>query len=453
MSSGTFKSSVRRLGLQWRLSIITIAVLGLFLSLAGLVLDRSFRTSIMTGAQEQLQLVTYALMGVVQEAEDGISFPIDLGEPRLSQPESGLYAAVSAADGILIWRSPSARTSEVTMPRGATDLLPGQWRFEVKDRPDPGKAHAYLTYAVIWEAAGESVLRFHVAADLAPFQSQINSFRRSLIIGLAIVVLLFMAVQLWAIRWGLKPVRRMAREVEQMESGRREKLGDIYPSELTGLAANLDRFIDHEKRSRSRYRNAMDDLAHSLKTPLAVIRNALADNNFDRRLLEEQVDRMDTTVGHQLSRASITGPVVVGQSVELRGLIERLLRALAKAYQHKAVDVELRAERPVEVRGDERDLMELLGNLVENAFKYTHSKVLISLTEESVVRVAIEDDGPGIPASLRERVLKRGARADTVQPGQGIGLSAALELASMYSGALRIEDSQLGGARVVVELP
>ena len=183
------------------------------------------------------------------------------------------------------------------------------------------------------------------------------------------------------------------------------------------------------------------------------LRNALADNNFDRRLLEEQVDRMDTTVGHQLSRASITGPVVVGQSVELRGLIERLLRALAKAYQHKAVDVELRAERPVEVRGDERDLMELLGNLVENAFKYTQSKVLISLTEESVVRVAIEDDGPGIPAPLRERVLKRGARADTVQPGQGIGLSAALELASMYSGPLRIEDSELGGARVVVELP
>lgn len=429
-------------------------MLGLFLSLAGFVLDRSFRNSVMISAEEQLKLVTYGLMGVVSESADGLVFPIDLGEPRLSQPDSGLYAAVRAAESVPLWRSPSARASDVDFPFRDRPIRPGEWQFATSGDATP---RAHLSYAVIWEAAGESVLRFDVATDLQPFHAQIASFRRNLVLGLAVVVLLFMAVQLWAIRWGLAPVRRMASEVQQMEAGQRERLSEAYPRELRGLASNLDRFVEHEQRSRSRYRNAMDDLAHSLKTPLAVMRNALSDHDsssrVDRDLLEEQVDRMDATVGHQLSRASITGPIVVGQSVELRELIQRLLRALAKAYQHKAVDVTLDASRPVPVRGDERDLMELFGNLIENAFKYTTTSVAVTLSDGENARLSIEDDGPGIPVELRQQVLQRGARADTVQPGQGIGLSAAFELVSMYGGSLTIGESELGGAAVVVELP
>jgi len=224
--------------------------------------------------------------------------------------------------------------------------------------------------------------------------------------------------------------------------------------ELQGLAENLDRFIAHEHRSRSRYRKAMEDLAHSLKTPLAVIRNALSDATSNQSdLLGEQLDRMETTVTHQLSRASVSGPVIVGREVNLHSLVERLLRALNTAYMERGIEVEQLLPQDLSVRGDERDLMEMLGNLLENAFKYTTRRIAIrgECAEKTVV--TIEDDGPGIAAQLRSEVLNRGTRADRLQPGQGIGLAMVQELLEAYEGELEIAESRWGGALIKLTLP
>jgi two-component system sensor histidine kinase PhoQ len=298
------------------------------------------------------------------------------------------------------------------------------------------------------------VLTFHVAADWTPFQAQIRSFRRNLYAGVGAVTALFVLAQILAVRWGLRPLRTMAHEVREMEEGRRQRLSAAYPSELTGLAENLDRFVAHEERSRSRYRQAMEDLAHSLKTPLAVIRNALERvPDEPRALLEEQLDRMQTTVTHQLSRASVAGPVIVGRPVDVASLVNRLLRALDTAYHDRNIRADVDLPDPCWVRSDERDLMEILGNLLENAFKYTSSQVRVSGAFGDGLTIRVEDDGPGIPLEVRGAVLDRGTRADEVQPGHGIGLSVVAELVALYHGRLHIEESPLGGACLELRMP
>ncbi|MCX7064774.1 MAG: ATP-binding protein, partial [Proteobacteria bacterium] len=282
----------------------------------------------------------------------------------------------------------------------------------------------------------------------------IESFRRELMLGLAAVVAALMAAQVLAIAWGLRPVAAMAARVQAVEEGRRERMGADYPPELVGLARNIDRFIDHEVTSRERYRKAMDDLAHSLKTPLAVLRNALTAARFeDLKLLREQLDRMESTVAHQLSRAMAARPVVLAGRTAPANVAQRLVKALQTAYMTKNVAVELAVPVELLVRCDERDLMEMLGNLLENAFKYCTSRIVVAARSGAAVCVTIDDDGPGVPVELRLQLLARGARGDTVEAGHGIGLSVVAELASSYGGALAIETSPLGGARVILELP
>ncbi len=436
------------LGIQSRLVVTTTCVLGAFLTLAGVVLDRSFKASTLAGAEEQLKLVVYSLMGVAEEYQDHVVFG-ELSEPRLSQPESGLYATVVEVDGNYEWRSPSALTTNVEFPETRPDL--GEFVFS--EVATGGVARYFLTYAVIWEDAQESVLVFQVATDQAPFRSVISGFRQNLYVGLGAVTLLVMIVQILAIRWGLTPLRVMAGEVKDLEEGRREQLSADYPKELRGLAENLDRFVEHEHRSRTRYRNALDDLAHSLKTPLAVIRNALREQvNGDPGLLQEQLDRMESTVTHQLSRASVSGPVVVSKSVNLHTVLTRLTRALQTAYLERGIQLEMRVPVDLQARGDEGDFMEIFGNVLENAFKYTSKRVRVSGCAGDRVTVRVEDDGPGIGPEIRRQVLNRGTRADQVQPGQGIGLAVVAELVTLYHGALDIDTSELGGAAIELTL-
>jgi two-component system sensor histidine kinase PhoQ len=430
-------------------------VLVLGLGLTGWVLDRSFTASVVAGAQEQLKLLTYSLLGAAEEDGASLTFPSAPLEPRLQQPDSGLYATVSDGSGNVVWQSRSLRlaaisTDELPEAPAVVALPPGTFQFR------DGDGRFEMFYRVIWEAEADRVYVFRVIADQAPFRVAIAGFRRELMLGLAGVVMALMGAQVLAIGWGLRPVALMASRVEAVAAGHRERMGDAHPTELAPLARNLDRFIDHEIASRDRYRRAMDDLAHSLKTPLAVLRNGLSARPDDVGLLREQLDRMESTVAHQLSRAMAARPVVLAGRTDPAPVAERLIAALRKAYATKPITVEQYFAPDTYVRCEERDLMELLGNLIENAFKYCKSRIdvgAIASADGATVRVTIDDDGPGVPAHQRVQVLARGARGDTATDGHGIGLAVAAELAASYGGALEIETSGLGGARVVVDLP
>ncbi len=437
-------------GIQTRLLFTTTLVLGTCLSLGGYILDRSFKASVLAGAEEQLRLVTYSLMGAVDVMDGQVLLREEPPEPRLNQPESGLYASIVGGDDE--WQSTSARTTDIGFPSEVLAGAPGEFVFTQMNGSRPGTY--YLSTAVIWGADDGDVLTFTVATAATEFEAAIRGFRRNLSLGALAVALLFIAAQFAALRWGLLPLRQMAEEVRELERGERERLSLGYPAELANLAENLDAFVEHEQRSRARYSNALEDLAHSLKTPLAVIRNALDDRSQSQReLLADQLQRMESTVHHQLSRASVRGPVVVGGVVDLATLLARLLRALQAAYVERNLQLAADVPEDLKVRGDERDLMEILGNVLENAFKYADSWVsVVARASEGGVEVIVDDDGAGIPEALRQEVLSRGTRADEMQPGQGIGLSVVAELVQLYQGRLEISESDRGGARLKVWL-
>ena len=439
-----------RPSLRARLLGITAGVLAIGLGLAGFVLDRSFSASVKAGVREQLQLIVFALIGAADETEDAsLEFPEGRLEPRLERPGSGLYARVWDEGGTLIWSSPSlsigSRASNIKKPSlDMSKLRPGVLLFKT-----PGRDFQVL-YPVIWESTGERRFIFEVRIDGTAYRAQTASFRRNLMFGLGAVVVLLMVVQGIAIAWSLRPVGVMANRVRAVEAGQRDKMGEDYPPELKGLAANIDRFIDHEAGSRERYQKAMEDLAHSLKTPIAVLRNALHGTD---RLLSEQIDRMETIVAHQLSRARAARPALLSRPVAIKPICEQLVRALDKAYVDKGMRAHVDMADDATTRCDERDLMEMLGNLLENAYKYGRSVVRVSATRNDHATIFVEDDGPGIPPELRDELGARGARLDEAVDGHGIGLAVVMDLSRSYGGRVQIADSDLGGAKLVLELP
>ena len=228
-----------------------------------------------------------------------------------------------------------------------------------------------------------------------------------------------------------------------------------YPKELSGLTSSLNSLIEHSKAVQSRYRNSLDDLAHSLKTPLAILQSGCTDSKADAdansTLVSEQVDRMDEIINHQLQRAAVSGRSTLAKPVPVGKVAERLLRSLDKVYRDKQVRVELTLDTPATFTGDEADLTEILGNLLENAYKYCRHTVQVHVSSgqhAGDIEISIEDDGPGIAADQVEAVLQRGTRMDESLPGQGIGLSMANEIISVYGGQLAIAASSLGGTLV-----
>ena len=478
-----------RISLHGRLMATTAIALCLFLLAAGWIWERLFTTSVRASAEEQMLIVAYGLVDATKKDADAAAFrgtfagpsillPDELGEPRLSRPNSGLYAYVETADGTLAWRSPSMAITSVDAPPRPRPP-PGDSRFH-KIEIDGTEPRFLLGYTVILEELEDSELTFWVLNDQAPFNAEIREFRRSLVVGVIAATLLLIVLQLGTLRWGLHPLRRMAERVRALHAGERGDIGEDYPAELAQLAHTLNRFVEHEMESRERYRRAMGDLAHSLKTPLAVLKNALiTPDKPDKTLFDDQLDRMEETISRQLSRAAAMPPVLPREPVAVMPVLERLCRALDKAYVEKHVDVEIRRAQ-VRVRADERDVMDVLGNLLENAYKYSHSKVRITARRDKcpatradtgptgsnaveldgagtgsrdAICIVVEDDGDGIPEAAKRYVFERGARADTAHSGHGIGLAASVELATAYGGTVQLADSDLGGARVILKLP
>lgn len=447
-----------RLGLQARLLAIAALVLALCLGVVGWILDSAYNRAVIGGLAEELNGVVQALAAVERERPGGLAAASDFGDQRLSRQNSGWYAYVENAAGTVTWRSPSIRVGHAALAEQAPfdkRPAPGEFHFELLHGQDVPRYAAAYTIAA--DSAGEQT--FWVFADEAPYRLRMNESRRRIALVLGIAAALFVLVQFAALRWGLRPVRQMAKRVRSLEAGERADVGEDYPRELSGLARNLNRFIAFEKAGRERYRRAMDDLAHSLKTPLAVVANALRDSrDGEAEVLQEQVERMQTTIAHQLSRAVSASAAQALQTVPVAPVAERIVNALKRVHADRDVRVQPTGAQPsaaaLAVRVDERDLMEMLGNLIENACKYSKRRVRISVDRCPLgVAVNVEDDGGGIPPADRQRVLERGARADTATDGQGIGLAVVLEIATAYRGRLRISDSDLGGAAVRLELP
>jgi len=442
------------LSLKARISLSAGLVLAVFIALTGFVLDQAFRDSAKSARQERMLGELFLLMAAAEVNEQGqITLPQTLEEARFSLPGSGLYAVITDALDKVVWRSPSSLS--VAAPYREL-VVPGEKRFGELADPS-GQSYFVESYGINW-LAGETPHKFtfHVIEDMTAFDEQMAQYRQSLWGWLGVMALLLLLAQALMLHWGLRPLRRVAAEVSAIESGGKERIEGDYPEELKRLTDNLNTLIEHEHARQKRYRDALADLAHSLKTPLAVMRNALSAETRDAlgTLLEEQVARMVRIVDYQLQRAATSGKSKNTAPLPIKPVAEKILASLAKVYLDKNVDVELSIGSGLCFRGDEGDLMELLGNLLDNAYKWCRKSVRLAVKEQNQrVTISVEDDGPGISESQAEHLLQRGVRADQAMPGHGIGLAVVRDIVRAYQGNIWITRSEFGGAAFVVDLP
>ncbi len=258
-------------------------------------------------------------------------------------------------------------------------------------------------------------------------------------------MVIILVLQLVWLMWTLKPLSTLEQEVKAIEQGRAEKLTSLYPKELATLTTQLNQLLATEQKQRQRYHNALSDLAHSLKTPLAVMQ---AQKDISA-VNQEQINRISSTIEHQLKRAQSAGHSSWLLGIEVKPVAEKLLNTLAKIYQDDNKVLLLNTGDNVTFKGDEADLLELLGNLLDNAYKAAKSTIRLTVSQQDDGLVmCIEDDGVGIEPLQITQILERGVRADTYQAGHGVGLAIVRDLVESYQGELHIANSKsLGGAQ------
>jgi two-component system sensor histidine kinase PhoQ len=442
--------------LQARL-LLTLAVLLLVAAAAAaLALDALYRNLGLRALEDVLDAQVIALISTAEIGADGRLGPQNLAEPRLATPGSGLYAEIVGAPGT--WRSPSTVGSGLRLEALPA---PGDRRLERTLLADGTRVLA-LSLGVRWEpeAGGARDYVLRAAQSLEPWYAELLRVRTGIATGLVLLGLLLLGGLAVALRVSLGPLRRLEREIQDIEAGRREALGDGWPRELAGVTGNLNALLVGERKRLERYRATLGNLAHSLKTPLAAMRGLVERGESAPSALSPQLDRMQDIVRHQLKRAVVGGGGATVTDLAVQGPLEQLRTALGKVYADKGMDVAVAVAPGAAYPIDAGDFMELAGNLMDNGCKYGRRRIEVRATPWTAAAwrrpglgLEVEDDGAGIPAAERARVLERGARADESVAGQGIGLAVAREIAASYGGTLEIGASRLGGARVSVRLP
>jgi len=438
--------------LYLRLNLTAILVLCVFLTATAAVLDNAYSEDAKGSLRERMMGLLYQLLAVSQIDGHGqpiLPLPTHLPSPLLALPDSGWYAFVSRkGDANLLWRSPSAINTSLPKP---FPLQVGQQHWQELQLPD-GKAYYLLGFGLQRTVtSGVYPFDFYLLAELAPLQQDIRKFRQRLWGGLAGAAGLLFAVQAWLMRWGLKPLRQVGAELGAIETGTANQITGRYPDEVKSLTDHINSLLAQERARQTRYRNALADLAHSLKTPLAVLLSSTGQEQDLSHTVQEQSTRMLRIVERQLQRAGASGSVAM-PPVTIAAIAERVAASLCKAHRGKNITVSQHIEPGLQLRCDEADLIEMLGNLLDNAFKWGRRAIDIQGQKQGhKIILSIHDDGPGIPPEQIGHILLRGGRADESVPGHGIGLSVVAEITEAYQGRLSIGHSSLGGALVRLE--
>jgi two-component system sensor histidine kinase PhoQ len=435
-------------------------VLVVFFGLTVLLLDMLFRRAAERSLREVLDAQMVALVAAADPDGPESVTPTALLDTRFETPGSGLYAEIRSGSGESIWRSQSVTGTDVQF---GPPLEGGERKFIHTEIAGTPIRLAVASRGIVWDDLHGQPARFtfSVASSLEAFEAQVAGFRQQLIGWFAGLALLFVATLALLLSWLGEPMRRLEREIKEVEAGERDKLGEEWPVELAPVTGNLNALLEGERTRIRRYRDTLGNLAHSLKTPLAVMRQSLGTGGAaGKDALNAEIDRMTGIIEHQMKRAATSGGVLLGQApVDVAPIVSELRGALLKVYGNKDLSLETAVAANAQFIGDRADLTELLGNLLDNACKWAGARVRIEVDIEEgadtrvALRLTIDDDGPGIAEADRAKVLQRGGRADEATPGHGLGLAMVHDTVALYGGTLRIDSSGFGGARFDLRLP
>ncbi|MEO1104671.1 MAG: ATP-binding protein, partial [Pseudomonadota bacterium] len=295
-----------------------------------------------------------------------------------------------------------------------------------------------------------------IADDTARFTTQLV-----VLLGAFAAILIAMTFIQWRI--SLRPLRRLRRELAAVREGGARHVGKSYPVEMAPMAEAINELIDANSATLERARRHVGNLAHALKTPLSVLTNdAAMEEGTLAKSVSEQTQTMQKQVRYYLERAQMAAKDrMIGETTEVSGALARLHRAMSRLGERRGITVTLEVSEPLKFAGEQQDFEEIVGNLVDNGLKWAHARIDIQVEparstlmgRAGMMRVTIDDDGPGLSVEQRQQALSRGRRLDQSKPGSGLGLSIVSELVDLYGGTLSLERSSLGGLRVMVTLP
>jgi len=430
----------------WAVFIVVL----LFVAVTAVVLDKGFEKGLIARLQIQLEVQTHSLLGAADELSPGNLFlPEAFQDDSLNQLSSGRYARVLNINGEEIWRSLSATGLDWPTP---PPQLSGEVLF-YKTLIDLKLVFA-RDFGVTWESSDpaqeDNFYTFQVAESRDGIEAAVAEFRQQLYTWLGLLGFALLVIQFIILQFGLGPLKRIALELQQVETGQLSKLDEDHPQEIKALANRINQLLHFEENQRRRYRDSLGDLAHSLKTPLALIKTINESEYGEDRTdeISSQITSINKTISYYLNRAMVIGAGSVLTPVNVSPIVVQILEAMEKVYFDKKVLSEYLSNDHCQFFGNEGDLMELLGNLIDNAYKYCEKKVRISLEQNHLgIQICIENDGAEIKASSREAVMKRGTRLDEkgMAQGQGIGLAVVMDIVRAYDATLEIESSDLGG--------
>lgn len=432
------------LSLRLRLLVSVAMTLLLFLGITGWVLDRAMTTSVMQAANNELRLRIFSLMSEVEADQGRVSMPMVNQDQQLNDPHSGVIALILGDDEQVLWQSQSAMFKPALIAQAKQLKHANFGEFQANRLMSDNHTWLVKSYPSTWiRQSGTLNLTFVVLENARLREATLAGFRRTLWWGFTFCGLSLLLVLLLLVRWNLLPLRLLGQELAAIRSGKADHIQQGYPQELRPVTENLNLLLDAEREQRSRYRDRLSDLAHSLKTPLA---NLSAQTTHlpvaVQDSMVEQIMRMDQIVKYQLKRTLGAEQSVHLELTPLKATCERLFRVIQHAFDatpRLMLDVPAEVQIPMA----EDDFMELLGNLLENAAKYGHGTIMVKAIDQGFL---VADDGPGIPEDQRQLVLQRGVRMDTIKPGQGIGLAVVADILASYRAHLDIGTSELGGA-------
>jgi signal transduction histidine kinase len=382
-------------------------------------------------------------------------------DERYSRALSGWYWAVLVVDdrNLIVDAPEKSESFADTRPEPSRPLIdaavsqPGV--IAHLDGPGPNDRQLRVGLQAVTLPDRELPVLLYRSVDRTAANEAVGRFALRLGLALGVLALGIVVGVLVLIRYGLRPLHEIQDKLGDVRSGRRDRLDGEYPGELSPLVKEINTLISHNRKVVERARTHVGNLAHALKTPLAVLRNEAKGDDRVSEVVRRQTDAMTSNVNHYLKRAQAAAQAeVLGARTRIGEPLEGIARMLERLHRDKDLAIDVEADPRAVFRGEKGDLDELVGNLLDNAAKWCKSRVQVKVTRsDDGIEVVVDDDGPGLPPEHRAKALERGKRLDESEPGTGLGLSIVTELADIYGGRLHLEDSPLGGLRARLELP
>ncbi|AZQ84072.1 GHKL domain-containing protein [Colwellia sp. Arc7-635] len=434
----------------------------ILLPIVGLIISNAYEKHMVASIENELSAYSYSILAIIEVEDDTLVMPEQLLETQFNVSQSGLYAVLTKNSETL---KNNARHNSSSDKLWSSQSLLAPWQAHSFRHPKLGKSAFYqveiakvphYVYSLSVSYGSEQQpfsMTLHIIKEQTDLTYMMAEFHHQLILGLAGLMLVLLMIQyLWSL-WTLKPLNTLRIELSDVEQGKSERLSGSYPTELHQVTEQLNLLLSAEQKQRQRYRNALSDLAHSLKTPLAVMQT----QQELSALTQEQLNIINAMIEHQLRKAQSAGQSSWHLGTTITPIAKKLVSSLEKIYREKSLIFNINIAAQCNFKGDEADLLEILGNLLDNACKAAASKVQLDISYDektSSIMMVIQDDGSGIEPVLREEILKRGTRADTYQQGHGIGLAIVRDLVDSYQGSIVIDSSaQLKGAKFTLKFP